>query len=100
MTVERRGRRSKVIIDGEYVASGEAPGTNSELNLDGFVFFGAEVTRLADGHEDVTLGFTGCLRDIKVRAHTARIRGHTARKNTTLTHVNLWFSLSKHLTSF
>ena len=67
IVIERLGKNAKIIIDGTHTAHGSAPGTNDVLNLDSNdVFFGAEVITMANGREDISQGFIGCMRDFVI----------------------------------
>lgn len=69
--LERHGNVAELILDDAHRSHGSAPGVNDVLNLEpgnDYVFFGAEV-RLQQSSDDVRLGFSGCLDDIRINDH-------------------------------
>ena len=57
--VERRSNRAEILVDGKYKAESSAPGVNDLLNVDGYVYFGAEVTQRLNTKADIRNGFEG-----------------------------------------
>lgn len=65
--VERNGNFAEVMLDGRFSGQVSAPGPNDILNLYTHdVYFGAEVTLMTNGYENIQNGFEGCMDDIKV----------------------------------
>ena len=65
--VERNGRVAELLLDDKYKAMTIAPGGNDILNLDtDDIYFGAEVNVLHTGYRDITKGFEGCIKDIRL----------------------------------
>ncbi|XP_041359153.1 protocadherin Fat 1-like isoform X2 [Gigantopelta aegis] len=65
--VERNGRSAELLLDETYKAMTIAPGGNDILNLDtDDIYFGAEVNILHTGYRDITKGFEGCIKDIRL----------------------------------
>ncbi|KAG1673729.1 Fat-like cadherin-related tumor suppressor [Nymphon striatum] len=67
--LERHGSTAELIVDNRYRGTGSAPGHNDVLNsVNNDIWFGAEVRPhpTIPGHDDIRMGFYGCMDSIKI----------------------------------